>query len=206
MVDNQLLRALKDENISLAERLGNLEDENQRLWGLILGLNSLGVNRLILNNPAEILGTLNEILDRTLQAVRADNGSILLYDEGEQELAFVVVRGKRKKELLDYRIPADKGIAGWVGSNQKPALVTDVRQDSRWLQSVDQSIGFHTSSLIAAPLVIEERLLGVLEVVNSRSQDPFREKDLQVLNLVARLTSFVIGFTEEVLKNSGHEG
>jgi len=38
-----------------------------------------------------------------------------------------------------------------------------------------------------------------VEVVNALSEDHFNEKDLAVLQLVARLASFVFGRTEEIL-------
>jgi len=202
MNDHQLLRALKAENLSLKQQYGELLNESHRVWKLIQELNQLQVNRRVLNNTEDILAMVREILRIALEAVDSENGSLLLYDRDDHELVFIAVVGARSDELLDYRIPADQGIAGWVGMKGKSALVSDVRRDSRWLPSVDQSVGFHSQSLMAVPLIIEDRLLGVMEVVNSRSENHFGEKDLQLLRLVARLASFVLGFTEEVLRNT----
>jgi len=141
------------------------------------------------------------ILVIALEAVNSENGSILLLDEESDELVFVAVVGIRAEELTDYRIPGGSGIAGWVKTNKKSALVTDVRKDDRWISAVDQSIGFHTRSLIAVPLILQDRVLGVMEVVNSMTEDHFNDADLDLLQLVARLASFVFGFTEESLKN-----
>jgi hypothetical protein len=55
---------------------------------------------------------------------------------------------------------------------------------------------------MAVPLILEERVLGVMEVVNSLSEDHFSNTDLSLLQLVARLASFVFGYTEETLDNT----
>ena len=126
-------------------------------------------------------------------------------DEENNELVFVAVVGERQRELTEYRIPADTGVAGWVNTHKKPALVQDVRKDDRWISAVDQSIGFHTRSLMAVPLLLDDRVLGVMEVVNTLSEDNFNRTDLVLLQLVARLASFVFGFTEDALEESPNQ-
>lgn len=202
MKENQLLKALKDENLSLKEQVGKLKTQNQRLWRVIGRINRLGSNRLVVGSREDLMEMINEILLVALEAAASNNGSVLLYDREEDELVFAAVRGAREKELLHYRIPADQGIAGWVGQHMRPVLVPDVRDDDRWSAAVDQSVGFHTCSLMAVPLVIEDRLLGVMELVNSRAENEFRARDLELFLLVARLASFVFGFAEEALNNA----
>ncbi len=55
---------------------------------------------------------------------------------------------------------------------------------------------------MAVPLILEDRVMGVMEVVNSMTEDHFNETDLSLLLLVARLASFVFGCTEEALEKS----
>ena len=201
MVDVQLLRTLKEDLAELKRENSDLKDENSRLWNVIGALNELQCNLQVFSASSEILKMVMNILVIALEAVNSENGSILLLDEESDELVFVAVIGLRSEELTDYRIPAGSGIAGWVKTHKKSALVTDVRKDDRWISAVDQSIGFHTRSLIAVPLILQDRVLGVMEVVNSMTEDHFNNADLDLLLLVARLASFVFGFTEESLKN-----
>jgi len=201
MVDAQLLRNLKEEITELRREKSDLKDENSRLWNVIGALNELQCNSQVFSSSSDILKMVMDILVIALEAVNSENGSILLLDEESDELVFVAVVGLRSEELTDYRIPAGSGIAGWVNTHKKSALVTDVRKDDRWISAVDQSIGFHTRSLIAVPLILEGKVLGVMEVVNSMTEDHFNNADLDLLLLVARLASFVFGFTEESLKN-----
>jgi Nif-specific regulatory protein len=201
MVHSQLLRKIKDEIADLRRENSDLKDENSHLWKVIRALNELEGNLEVFSTSEDILNLVMNILVIALEAVDSENGSILLLDEENDELVFVAVVGERQKELTDFRIPASSGVAGWVKTHKKSALVTDVRKDDRWISAVDQSIGFHTQSLMAVPLILEKRVLGVMEVVNSLSEDHFTDTDLSLLQLVARLASFVFGYTEETLNN-----
>ncbi len=202
MVDLQLLRTLKEEIADLKRDKTELKEENTRLWNVIQALNELQCNLQIFSTSSELLKMVRNILTIALEAVDSENGSILLLDEESDELVFVAVEGTRQEELVDFRIPAGSGIAGWVKTYKKAALVPDVRKDDRWISAVDQSIGFHTRSLMAVPLILEDRVMGVMEVVNSMTEDHFNETDLSLLLLVARLASFVFGITEEALEKS----
>ena len=199
MVDPQLFRTLKEEIADLKRDNSSLKDQNSRLWNVIQSLNQLNSKSQIFSTAEELLEMIMDILTIALDAVNSENGSILLMDEETDELVFVAVKGIREEELTDYRIPAGAGIAGWVKTNMQPALVQDVRKDQRWISAVDQSIGFHTQSIMAVPLIFEERILGVMEIVNSLKEDHFTDADLALLELVARLASFVLGYTEEAL-------
>jgi signal transduction protein with GAF and PtsI domain len=203
MVDAQLMKQIKAENADLKNELTELKDQNQRLWTVIRALNELDCDPKDLSGPTDLMGMVMNILTTALKAVDAENGSILLLDDDTEELVFVAVVGDRHQELTNFRIPADSGVAGWVRKNKKPTLVPDVRKDDRWISAVDQSIGFHTQSLMVVPLVMGERVLGVMEVVNALPEDHFNEKDLMLLQLIARLASFVFGFTEDALDSRG---
>lgn len=201
MVDAQLLRQLKAENADLKSEVNALKDQNARLWKVIQAVGTLECDLRSLSVHSELMAMVMRILSIALESVDSENGSILLLDDETEELVFVAVVGDRQKELTGFRIPADSGVAGWVRKFKKPALVQDVRKDERWISAVDQSIGFHTQSLMAVPLVSGERVLGVMEVVNTLSDTHFNDKDLALLQLIARLASFVFGCTEEALEN-----
>lgn len=202
MVEPQLLKNLKGEIADLKQEVYRLKMENDRIWKVIRALNELPYDVGVFSTSAEILKMVMDILSIALDAVQSKNGSILLLDEEEDELVFVAVVGERQKELTDFRIPASSGIAGWVRTTRKAALVPNVRKDDRWISAVDQSIGFHTQSIMAVPLILEDRVLGVMEIVNSLSEDHFTEADLTLLQLIATLASFVFGYTEDALEGA----
>ena len=196
MVEPQLLKSLQEEISDLKKTNYEIREQYDRLWKVIKALNALRYDEEVYSNLNEILKMVMNILGIALEAVDSENGSILLLDQENDELVFVAVVGDRKDELTDFRIPANSGVAGWVRNHQKPALVKNVRKDDRWISAVDQSIGFYTQSLMAVPLIFEDQVLGVMEVVNTLSDNHFTESDLELLQLVARLASFVFGFSD----------
>ena len=49
------------------------------------------------------------------------------------------------------RVPADRGIAGWVMQHGEAVVVDDVATDQRFYGQIDQSSGFKTRSMLAVP-------------------------------------------------------
>jgi signal transduction histidine kinase len=87
-------------------------------------------------------------------------------------------------------IPTES-IAGWVVIHREPVIVTDVHQDSRFFQNIDQMLQFNTRSIVAAPMVHKDELIGVLEVLNKRT-DTFTPLDQEVMTILAGQASVAI--------------
>ena len=196
--DSQTLRNIRDENSRLKDEIHHLRGEVSRLQDIIRALNTLQYNIDAITPETDVIALIHNILSATLVTVGTDNGSLLLVDADENQLVFVDVIGPSRDALLGYRMPSDEGVAGWIVTNKSPVLIADVGQDKRWSSSVDQSIGFHTSSLIGVPLLDGERPLGIIEVVNSIGSPPFQEGDLDIMLLVARLASLALIQAEKV--------
>jgi GAF domain-containing protein len=89
-------------------------------------------------------------------------------DEVRKELTFAVPTGGSGENVTELRVPADQGIAGWVLKNGKAAIVNDVKKDRRFYAQIDRGSGFSTRSILAVPLNIRDRAIGVVEVINKR--------------------------------------
>ena len=110
-----------------------------------------------------LLGSIVEVARSIFQA-RAS--SILLYEEETEELVFAAVVGEGEEELHGQRFPAGTGIAGWVLTTQTPLVIEDVQQDPRFARTVAEGTGYVPKGLMAVPLLDEDRVLGVLEVLD----------------------------------------
>ena len=190
--NQQLIRTLRSANASLKDEIGELLAETKKLRQIIHALNTLQYNLDAITAETNVLGLIGSILSAALEAVNSENGSLLLLSPKENQLVFIEVLGQSREQLLGFRMPANQGIAGWVLANKKPILIPDVRRDKRWFTAVDESTGFQTASLLGVPLYDDDRLLGVIEVVNTRTGKPFHERDLDILTLVARLASLAL--------------
>jgi len=102
------------------------------------------------------------IFSRALSLLNAPDGSLMLLDEQNNQLEFILVRGALSQSLKGHRIPANEGVAGWVVQNAEPTLVRDARRDPRFSDSIDK-FAFRTQSIAAAPLIGDRRVFGVIE-------------------------------------------
>jgi len=190
--ESQVIRTLREENIRLKEEIHQLRTENDRLHQVIHALNTLQYQIDAITPQTDVFTLIHNILVAALEAVGSENGSLILLDDENNELVFVDVIGASFPDLIGYRMPSQEGIAGWVITNKQPTLVDTVSLDPRWSPLVDETVGFHTASLIAVPLLDGQRPLGVIEAVNPTSGEPFRENDLDTMILVARLASLAL--------------
>jgi GAF domain-containing protein len=186
------LHLMQLENARLKDENHVLQSELFHLRQTIRALNELHQRLDFITPQVNIIALLKDILFFTLQTVDARDGSLQLLDEETGELVFVEVQGPSRDALIGYRLPPGEGIAGWVTARGVPKLVPDVYQEPLFSPLVDQAIGFHTTSLICVPLIDLKRILGVIEVVNPNGNEPFNEKDLDVLLLVARLATIAL--------------
>ena len=161
----------------MSEGMGTLERElaEERRARQILVESSVRLNSLL--NLPELLGAIIESVTGLLDA---ETSSLLLLDEETNELTFEVATGEAGENLREMRVPADQGIAGWVLARNEPALIADVASDERFYGQIDRSSGFQTRSMVAVPLTIRERPIGVIEVINKRGGAQFTARDQEL--------------------------
>ncbi|MGB9641452.1 MAG: GAF domain-containing protein [Anaerolineales bacterium] len=188
----EIPREIREEFFRIKQENQTLQDELFRLRQTMRSLVKLQ-NRIEQitpeSDPHELI---HLILSTALEAVNSNNGSLMLLDEKTNDLVFVHVIGNAQASLLNYRLSAGQGIAHWVVASRTPKLVFDARAEPLFSPHVDQLTGFLTISLICVPLYHNERTLGALEVVNTISGDPFKQEDVDILQLVARLATLAI--------------
>ncbi len=129
------------------------------------------------------------IMSSAAELLDARSGSLLLLDPLTNELVFRVASAE--PELVGQRMPADKGVAGQALSELKPVVITDATADGRVYREVDQAMGSATESLIAVPLSVGTKPLGVLEVMNKRT-GTFTEQDTELVVALASLAAIAI--------------
>jgi GAF domain-containing protein len=140
--------------------------------------------------------SLPELLEATMQAasdmMEAETSSILVLDEAGKHLTFAVATGESGDSVNELRVPADKGIAGWVLKNRRAAVVNDVTRDRRFYDQIDRGSGFRTRSILAVPLSIRDRAIGVVEVINKRGGSRFTARDEETAAALAAQAAVAI--------------
>jgi signal transduction histidine kinase len=127
---------------------------------------------------------LEDMKQQVPEVIGAERCSIMLLDEQSREL-ILDTTDPHTGEAREFRIPMDRGIAGWVATNGIGQIVNDVEQDPRWFDGVARDIEFVTRSILCAPMRQGDRIVGVMQVLNKRSGEPFNEQDLRLLTTLA---------------------
>ena len=145
-----------------------------------------------LNSTFNLPELLQTIMQTAANLLDAEAASLLMYDEGKQELTFDVAVGETEDQIKTLCMPADRGIAGWVLKNQKSVIVDQAHKDPRFSDAVDRALGFSTRSVLAVPLNSRDRVIGVIEIINKKAKNGFGERDLEVANALAAQAAVAI--------------
>ncbi|MFA5976129.1 MAG: ATP-binding protein [Elusimicrobiota bacterium] len=135
---------------------------------------------------------LKTVMRLASEVVRAEASSLLLLDPVTDELYFDLTLGEKGGALQQIRLKKGEGIAGWVAEHRQAAVVNDVTQDPRWTQKADKTTQFQTKSILAVPMQVYDKLVGVMEVINRADGQPFSEADARILEAFASQAAVAI--------------
>jgi len=120
------------------------------------------------------------ITDTAVNILDAEAGALLLtVDDDSRELELRVATGIDGEQVAGRRVSPAQSVAGTVVQTGQPLVVNDAARDPRW--SGDLAGSFPARTLLAVPLIAQNRVIGVLEVLNKRGDLPFRQDDLNLL-------------------------
>jgi signal transduction histidine kinase len=137
-----------------------------------------------LSSNLDLLSLLEDIKQRVPVVIGVERCSIMLLDEHTRELVLSIPDG-HTGDAREFRIPIDRGIAGWVATNGIGQIVNDVEQDPRWFDGISRDVDFVTRSILCAPMRLGDRVVGVMQLLNKRTGEPFTEQDLRLLTTLS---------------------
>jgi signal transduction histidine kinase/DNA-binding response OmpR family regulator len=195
-------RALAKRSLSLNHRqlLLGLENSNRGLSAALKRKKSL----IDAGRAMGGIGSLPELLDFFVgvaaDELEVDRVSLMLLDEETQEMWIVASRGLDEKVKKEVRRKVGDGIAGWVAREGKPVLVKDVVSDPRvktFLHSTHATSFISAPIVLSIPILLREKVLGVINVTNSRSGQSFDEEDMAFLYSLAGQAAVAIERTRQ---------
>jgi PAS domain S-box-containing protein len=174
----------------VAERTSELATEHQRTETLL---------RIITELSASL--DLDQVLNRTLrvlnEVVDAKQITVLIARPGERKLHRLASVGYTVPALEDgtpTRFDTDQGLAGWVISSRKPALIPDLLEDTRWEPSEDPPLPEHRSAL-AVPLMIGAEALGCMLLLHPEVQH-FSGEQLELVQAAGNQVAIAVNNAE----------
>jgi GAF domain-containing protein len=135
---------------------------------------------------------LRSIVEATVALFDAEASSIALYDAPSGRLVFQVAAGSQGEGVVGVSIAPDQGIAGYVFTTGQPLALSDVARDARFGRTAAEQTGYVPRSVVAVPLLDEEGSIGVLEVLDKRSQAAFDLRDIELASVFARQAAVAI--------------
>lgn len=197
---NQIKENLLWTNLKLSKantRYYYQEDPLVRAWEEASAASRISSEmELEFGKPLARAKTIKEVLDIVMYQVglvfEPLHWSILLKDPKTDDMVFSVVVGTGRDKLMGTRLPKGEGIAGAIMESGESLIIEDVEKDPRFSGRADQYTGFKTRSIIGTPLKTEDKIFGVIELINKINEDRFTPKDLKILSSIAEYAAIAI--------------
>ena len=116
--------------------------------------------------------------------------SIMLADELTGELSIKSARGLSDEVISRTRIRAADSVSGWVAIEGKPLLLDNIESAPYFLRLNIQQ--YNTNSLLSLPLKIDDKVIGVINLNNKKTGNPFTEQDLHIASSLCERISYFL--------------
>ncbi|MBI1825795.1 MAG: sigma 54-interacting transcriptional regulator [Planctomycetes bacterium] len=146
----------------------------------------------LINSTLDLDTVLNQIAQGAAKVLNAEAASVLTLDRRRGKLVFAAAFGPQSRALLGKEFDAELGIAGHVLKTSKPESIVDVSRHPDFFRGIDEQIHFQTRGLVAAPMIVESEVVGVVEVINHKGQSSFGADDISLLELYANLAAAAV--------------
>ena len=176
-----LLQAIADQTVGAIVKARLLQESQQRAYQL----STLNEITRQLTSTLEQEPLLRNILENAVNILNCEAGTLFLMDEPTGDLIFRVTAGPVAGNLLGQRLPAGTGIVGRAVQLRTPIIENDGQRSITRYEALDKQTGFVSRSLLAVPMQIKDRVLGVIEVINRKDGLPFVEDDQNLLTAFA---------------------
>src|SRR5580693_3919157 len=129
---------------------------------------------------------LANVADIVKKVIECELFAILLYTERSQDLRIRFAVGHRQEIVDNLTLTLQDGLTGAAATLREPVLVGDVRNDPRYLSSIDA-----VRTELAVPMIAGQRLVGVIDVQSTRL-NAYTEYDRTLLRLIASRVAIAI--------------
>ncbi len=187
----QLSRTFRDITRSLEDNIRRLE-ESKHVTQYVLSRLAAG-----LASPHSIDAFLDLIVEITANALGAKAGILMVLDEARQELYIKSASGIKEK-FKNMRFAVGEEGPGWVALHRKPLLIPSLDDGTAGSEE-----GIFVPPLLCAPMLYQNRLIGVLAVTGKYSGGSFSEDELLIISNLASQTA--VALENERLNKSAEE-
>ena len=183
----------------VSERLGEISEKEEQLK-IIGKIGKLLLHQTWNGHPQalDVAHLPRVLIHQVMELLSGEASSVALLDKETGQLVFQMGLDRQGQEISRMKgltIPRGQGIAAQAVQRQEPMIVPDVRESPYFYSLVDDLIGFETKSVLAVPILFQDEVIGVIEVVNKRDGTPFTGDD-------ARLVEAIVSFAAIAVQNA----
>lgn len=128
------------------------------------------------------------IISLTNKMLRSKYASLMLIDGDSLRLKYS--NHLPEEIMMKTRVKVGVGISGWVALKGLPLLVNDIESGTRFLKR--NSERYSSKSFISIPLIVSEKIIGVINVNDKNNDELFSESDLSILKVIAKYSAIAI--------------
>ena len=142
--------------------------------------------------PINYSRLLEMIVETAAHVINARSASLFLLEEDSGDLVLEYPLGPKAEEVRKLRVPLGHGIAGLVAANGQPMAVADAARDPRQASDIAQAVGYVPQSILCVPLIHNEQVIGVLELLDKEGAPSFGPADMEALGYFANQAAIAI--------------
>ena len=170
-------------------KIQELEHEVKRLKEAVEELKVLNEIAVSARRATDVDQMLNIIMQKSILALDAEQGSILLVTKNQNDPFTTYIRRDDSSKLQrTYHIGSN--ITGWVLLNKEPLIIENLAIDKRFNASDQEKKEIH--SVLCVPMWFEGKIMGIMMVVNKKNSTKFQENDLTLLSIISVQASQLI--------------
>lgn len=185
------IEEIEEANYKIADLAGELEDKNTNLEKAVAKLSTLYKLGLAINSTIEVESLFQLVVRTTMETLHAQIGYIILYDVDQRELKVTNLLGHHWVAGKEHRVPMKpSSVSTWVIENRRPLLIADINQATEFDRF--SALGYERKSLICAPLMVKDEIIGTITVVNKLNNSTYSHEELELLSTIAAQASIAI--------------
>ncbi len=167
------------------QRIEQLEKELNSFQTAVSELKVLNEIALAAGRAGDMDQTFKLILNKTINAVNAGHGAILLISENRE--TFKTFIKQENNSRLNKTLHIGEHINGWVLSNKRSLIIKDLSKDKRFRATETEKENI--KSLICSPIWFDGKIIGILQMLNKKPghfrELSFSDDDLTLLSIIS---------------------
>ncbi len=143
-----------------------------------------------INATSDLRSILDGIVSTTTRVMQADSASIYLFEPARNVLTLKATTGLDPSAVNHGTLAMGEGLTGWAAKHRKSVAVRDAQKDKRF-RIVPGTREQSFKSLLAVPLVNQDRLIGALNV-QTRTLRSWTKDDNEFATLIADVVAGIL--------------